>query len=407
MTKIVLSDNTRVDLITEAVEIKGTGHPDTITDKLAELISREYSNYTKKKFGAILHHNFDKLELLGGRSYVEFGNGYLTKPIRVIVNGRASDRFGNNKIPLKEIIKNTTINYLKELFPSISENNIKFYFFISTASSPGHRGGLKAESVTRNYWFKPRSLQDLKELAFLASNDTSLGCSYAPYSDLEHIVILLERELCNSHFSKINKWLGTDIKIMAIRQKKNIFLTLCIPQIANHVNSLEEYKNNLTKVDAHIKKKLNKYSDYKFDVSFNTRDKYNISELYLTAIGSSIESGDEGVVGRGNRVNGIITPFRPMSIEGAAGKNPVYHVGKIYNISSKLIAEQIYKETGKYNEVYMISQSGRALTDPWMVIVNIKGCKKYEKVIKSVIYNHLKSIPRITEKLLKSEINIY
>jgi S-adenosylmethionine synthetase len=54
----------------------------------------------------------------------------------------------------------------------------------------------------------------------------------------------------------------------------------------------------------------------------NMRDIPAQDELYLTYTGSSIESGDEGVVGRGNRVTGLITPLRPMNIEGAIGKNP-------------------------------------------------------------------------------------
>jgi len=61
------------------VERKGFGHPDTLSDSLAETLSREYSKYTKSKFGVILHHNFDKVGLLGGESYVKFGKGYLTK----------------------------------------------------------------------------------------------------------------------------------------------------------------------------------------------------------------------------------------------------------------------------------------------------------------------------------------
>ena len=69
-------------------------------------------------------------------------------------------------------------------------------------------------------------------------------------------------------------------------------------------------------------------------MSINTRDDAARQELYLTAIGSSIESGDEGVVGRGNRANGLISMLRPMSVEGVSGKNPVYHVGKLYNLAA-------------------------------------------------------------------------
>ena len=45
--------------------------------------------------------------------------------------------------------------------------------------------------------------------------------------------------------------------------------------------------------------------------------------------------GDDGQVGRGNRANGLITPYRLMSIEAAAGKNPVTHVGKLYTVLTR------------------------------------------------------------------------
>jgi S-adenosylmethionine synthetase len=37
--------------------------------------------------------------------------------------------------------------------------------------------------------------------------------------------------------------------------------------------------------------------------------------VYLTVTGTSAEAGDDGEAGRGNRVNGLITPYRPMTME--------------------------------------------------------------------------------------------
>ncbi|MEJ8650769.1 methionine adenosyltransferase [Streptomyces sp. MS1.AVA.3] len=48
---------------TTIVERKGLGHPDTLADHLAERLSQIYSQYTASRFGAVLHHNFDKLAL--------------------------------------------------------------------------------------------------------------------------------------------------------------------------------------------------------------------------------------------------------------------------------------------------------------------------------------------------------
>ena len=111
----------------------------------------------------------------------------------------------------------------------------------------------------------------------------------------------------------------------------------------------------------------------KATVALNTRDDHQAKELYLTVVGSSIESGDEGVVGRGNRCNGVISLMRPMSMEGANGKNPVYHVGKLYNVLAQATAERLYSETGRPMTVCLVSQSGRNLTVPAFVAVQQSG----------------------------------
>jgi S-adenosylmethionine synthetase len=64
------------------------------------------------------------------------------------------------------------------------------------------------------------------------------------------------------------------------------------------------------------------------DIAINAADHLPAGAVYLTVTGTSAEAGDDGEVGRGNRVNGLITPYRPMSLEAAPGKNPVTHVGK-------------------------------------------------------------------------------
>lgn len=393
----------------EFVERKGLGHPDTLSDVLAESLSREYSNYTKSKFGAVLHHNFDKVGLLGGQSFVMFGKGYLTKPIRVLINGRASTRFGNQFIPVKEIIEKTVHNFFSAHFPNLDlSKDIEMHFNLSNASSPGKTDEKNSEKGTRRYWFEPRGLHDLKELKYLASNDTSLGCSYAPLSIVENIVLQVESMLNNVSYKSSRPWLGSDIKIMASRVENEINLTICIPQIADFVPNQEAYQNNLKNVNGDITNLVEKlYPEISFSLYINTRDDFETSELYLTAIGSSIESGDEGLVGRGNRINGLITPCRPMSIEGACGKNPVYHVGKIYNIAAKNIAQKIYEKTGLYTEVYLVSQSGKELTEPWKTIIAIAGDEYKEKEIKEIVTSELERMPLITNNILKGEVQLF
>jgi S-adenosylmethionine synthetase len=75
-------------------------------------------------------------------------------------------------------------------------------------------------------------------------------------------------------------------------------------------------------------------------VVVNAADDLQAGSVYLTVTGTSAEAGDDGEAGRGNRVNGLITPYRPMTMESAAGKNPVTHVGKISNVCASLITQR-------------------------------------------------------------------
>jgi len=112
------------------------------------------------------------------------------------------------------------------------------------------------------------------------------------------------------------------------------------PGIADHVPDIETYDTNLRQIEAEIREFANDaLLDYSFDVYTNNRDDYDTGELYLTAIGSRNRGGDEGLVGRGNRVNGLITPTSPMSIEGHCRKEPCLPVGMLYNLAARRVAE--------------------------------------------------------------------
>lgn len=392
----------------EFVERKGKGHPDTLADALAEKLSASYSKYTRDTFGAVLHHNFDKVGLLGGASFVQFGKGKMTKPIRILLNGRASTKFGNTIIPLKEMLIAWTTEFMLEHFPMINpKTDLEFHYNQSDKSSPGKTDEKNAERGTRKYWFEPRSLQDLQELRHLVSNDTSLGVGYSPYSRLEQLVLAIENRLNGAAFKKSNPWIGSDIKVMGFRHKDQYDITLCIPQIAQHVHNADQYKKNITFARKTIETIAKKFGARTLNLYINTRDNFDTSELYLTAIGSSIESGDEGLVGRGNRINGVISPMRLMSMEGACGKNPVYHIGKVYYVAANEISKKIHRKFGVPNEVALVSQSGRDLLDPWITFIGLPPSFSDTKAVKALVEKELKNIPKITTMLIEQKVQLY
>lgn len=399
--KIIFSNNS-YNKDFEVVERKGLGHPDTLSDHLAEYLSVMYSRFTLEKYGAVLHHNFDKVGMLGGKSLVKFGAGKLISPIRVLINGRASFSFGGDSFDVFDMLVGWSKEFFKNKFPNIdTEKDLLFFNNLSTASSPGQQED-NSEMSARNFWFQPRTLGDLPEVKKLFSNDTSLGVGFAPYSVLEKIVLEIEDTLNSSVYKMSNPWIGSDIKIMGVRDMDKLFITMCIPQLADFVNSAQEYKNNIEKARGDINNifKINNISVYELNI--NTRDSEEKNEFYLTAIGSSIESGDEGLVGRGNRINRLITPNRIMSMEGAAGKNPVYHIGKVYHLFAHKLSHEIFEKFGIENSLSIVSQSGRDLNDPWIISCECTqplGDNK-KQLVENFMRNNIQNIKEITKEIL-------
>jgi S-adenosylmethionine synthetase len=389
---------------TSIVERKGLGHPDTLADHLAERLSRTYSQYTVQHFGAVLHHNFDKLALLGGASEVRYGAGRMTSPVRVLVNGRAAPQCGGETIPVREIVEAEVRAFFAERLPEVLDH-LDIAFNITSNSSPGAvlTGGGVPE---RARWFNPRSIDDLRERRVRLSNDTSLGTGWAPENPFEAFV----RELVDhfsgvSDFTRARVWCGSDVKAMGYWDGRHADIVLCVPQKSRHVASRAEYIGNAEIVLAECRRLAGirlPGADAVFRL--NARDVPEQDEVYLTYTGSSIESGDEGVVGRGNRVNGLITPLRPMNLEGASGKNPVYHVGKLYNIAALRLAQRLYETTGEYAEVHLVSATGQRLDQPWRVLVRLAAQDVAIDKVQAVVTEALEGFPALTDELVHEGI---
>ncbi|MCS7384938.1 MAG: methionine adenosyltransferase, partial [archaeon GB-1867-097] len=116
-----------------------------------------------------------------------------------------------------------------------------------------------------------------------------------------------------------------------------------------------------------------------------------------------------------NRVNGLITPCRPMSMEATAGKNPVSHIGKLYNILAKITANEIYEEVEGIREVYVkiLGQIGRPIDQPIHINVQTvlepeyKLTSEMENEIKGIMREHLERIQEITKLILSRKVDIF
>ncbi|MGW0602361.1 methionine adenosyltransferase [Streptomyces sp. NPDC002640] len=389
---------------TTIVERKGLGHPDTLADHLAEGLSRAYSAYTVEHFGAVLHHNFDKLALLGGASEVRYGAGRMTAPVRVLVNGRAAPMCGGERIPVEELVEAEVRAFFARRLPEVSDH-LDIVFHITSNSSPG--AVLTGDGVPdRTRWFNPRSIEDLRERRVRLSNDTSLGTGWAPENVFESFARdLVDHFSGESDFTRSNPWCGSDVKLMGYWDGERADVVLCVPQKSRLVASRAEYVRNTESVLAECYRLAGlRLPGAQASFRLNARDVPEKDELYLTYSGSSIESGDEGVVGRGNRVNGLITPLRPMNLEGANGKNPVYHVGKLYNIAARRLAQRLHEATGGHAEVHLVSTTGQRLDRPWRILVRLSSPDAEVDKARALVEEALGEFPALTDELVSDGI---
>jgi S-adenosylmethionine synthetase len=395
-----LKDLSKADF--EIVERKGRGHPDTLSDRLAEELSRTYCTLSRKKFGTILRHQFDKLTIMGGKCEVRFGGGSFISPIRLLINGRATPEVGDQSLQFLDALLDKAKAFLEtELKNFDFLTNCRPIIEITANTTRGIILDDSAPARSSTYSrFRPGKLEDLPEYTNPLSNDTAVGCGWAPYTPLESMILELERILNADETRKQYPWLGYDIKIMGVRNSGSVSLTLCVPQISTEVSSADKYAENariVRRLIASITKKYNQHFETK--ISMNTADGQTDDNFYLLYTGSCAESGDEGQVGRGNRLGGLISSRRPFSMEGLSGKNPQYHGGKLYSVMAWDLANSIWSATGVPCEVFLVSQSDVPINEPWQIIIN--SVSPIDKsIVQELIDAMLKQSSTYTDKIL-------
>lgn len=404
MNKTILATGrlTQDEVPIEIVEKKGVGHPDTLADSIAEAISYVYSNYCLKNYGYVLHHNVDKISVLGGKSTAGFRLGEQLDPIRIIINGRMSDQFGKQRIPIFDIASDTAKKYLLKVIPTLDPaKDIKIFDFLNRAGGAPHKG---------NRWFKPASVKDLPEVSLARANDTASVVGFCPLSKVEELTLLLHKSLMEEQYTPKYGFIGTDVKSMVVRVGKNVSITMCVPFLGKQTPNLDFYIEHKKMLRDELFELAQKYlgEDYRVSVDINTRDKPEIGDLYILAHGTAAESGDEGVVGRGNRSIGFIASNRPYSIEAPQGKNPTYFGGKIYDYFATSLSKEIFGVTGIHSAVYVITQNGTPIKTPTNILVELSGqsdciTSQTRHQISGLVDKHLDELQHITSNILQKE----
>ena len=374
----------------ELCEHKGVGHPDTLTDGICEAASRELSRRYQREFGRVLHHNLDKGLLLAGRSEPRFGGGRVLEPMKFLICGRATSIDGGEDAAAVAI--------------AAARAHLQTQIAFEVA----------ADAITAHIGPTSASLQRLfaPDPAMPRANDTSFGTGFAPNSRLERKVLDVAEAIRSPAFRRKFPAAGADFKIMGCRLGQTATLTLALAFVDRHVESVAHYFALKQAMHDHLSASvvapahllINRLDDLR------AQDE---SGLYLTVSGLSGEMGDDGQVGRGNRVSGLITPGRAMSLEAAAGKNPVSHVGKLYNVLATLIARDIHAkvEGAEQVSVQMLSAIGEPIDQPELAGIEIHAPGGLNGSLRThaaeIADAWLAEVRHVTELILNGEIAVY
>ncbi|MEW2289177.1 methionine adenosyltransferase [Streptomyces sp. NPDC047841] len=384
------------DLPYELVERKGVGHPDTMCDAIAERMSRYYSLYCLQEFGGVAHHWFDKVTLYGGGADIDYGRGELTSPYRVKVFGKAAFRVGTAEIPVRDLMFRAAADVLREVTTGFDATR----HLVVELGVVDHQGSGRGRSR-----YQPAGPEDLVPLRSggLVSNDTNLLHGYAPLSRLESAVLGLENLVNGPEFKRRHPDTGWDVKVFGSRRQDTFSLVVNMPFLAAHIDSMDRYWARKAAIQTELETFVRESGIADFRMLMNATDRNG--RPYLTALGSVADTGDVGVVGRGNRVNGLITPMRPMSIEAPAGKNPLDHTGKIYNVMAMRLAQQVHEKFGGPTQVHIFTSKEAPLERPDEVVVTAADAD--EAAVKALVESAVAGTDDLTAELIEKGVTLW
>jgi S-adenosylmethionine synthetase len=383
----------------EVVERKGLGHPDSICDAIMDQISVKLSKEYLDHFGAIMHHNVDKSLLVAGVTETRFGGGTVKQPMLLIFGDRATFKVGGIRIPVSEIATQTAKDWFRGTLRFVDPD----------------------EHVRYQVEIKPGSaeLTDIfrRKTKILGANDTSAAVGYAPMTRTETAVLKTESYINSREFKRRFPWSGEDVKVMSLRKNNELHLTIAMALVDRFVGDEDDYFAKKAEMLGEITSFLNDNTEFeRIGICLNTLDVRGrgLDGVYLTVLGTSADAADSGQVGRGNRVNGVIPLNRPVSSEAAAGKNPVSHVGKIYNLLSHRIANHVYEEVPGIDEIYiwLVSQIGKPIDQPNVATAQIitktgVSIGELRKDVEEVMDFELQHIDKFCVELASGKIPVF
>ena len=201
---------------------------------------------------------------------------------------------------------------------------------------------------------------------------------------------------------------------MGIRRGGSAHVTVACAMIGRYLGHIDDYLREKAAIEDLVRRQAQKYSFQSVDVAVNAADDLATGNIYLTVTGTSAEAGDDGQVGRGNRVTGLITPCRPMTLEAPAGKNPITHVGKIYTVLAQNIADKLVRHLPEISraQCLMVSRIGIPVNRPALLQIKIATrdnipAAQLQNRIDEIAADRLADIPRLVDDFVAGKIEFF
>lgn len=307
------------------LEYKSIGHPDSLTDYVAEEVSKFLNDHYMKKYGEVKHYNVDNCLFQSGTLDIGFNKCTVLSPPIFYLGGNIYN--GNDA--LNEELFGVIGKAVRHIFPKLYIDIRMVYS--STSDGLNHMSRIKG------------------------CNDTSFAVGFYPFTTQEYLLLRLKDAIYG--YILRHPVFGLDFKIMMVDTKEVI---ISIPQKVSMVTDCEQYHENMRKLKEFVQD-VTRIENVYVNPECNTADD---STCWLVNHGSSIENGDSGSVGRGNNHYGFISSSRPSTKEAYCGKNSVSHIGKIYQDWAMNMAKSEYEADKHSKTVVMYNVVGNSVDYP-------------------------------------------
>lgn len=392
----------------EIVERKFRGHPDSLTDMVAQRFAQLYIQTAWKLFPELQNKYFpnfsaDKITLCGA-STVWKGNTYkVLKPIYALLLGKITNQIGDVEIDIDLIFKQSIEGILiKSLgVNGFIDHVIRKSYAVDLAGADHNSG-----------FYHPKSVSELLKILSqeTVANDTVYVVAYAPLTITEKLSIKLDNITASNEFKARFPQIGSDIKSMIKRRSVSYDITMCLPFLPEKTGGISEYKSVLkvatdyleSKIESFLLAENKKHINSTIHLSINTKD--TAEKKYFAIWGTSLSKGDIGAVGRGNRQQGFISGNRPSTNEAFPGKNPNHFAGVIYQLIAENIANDIYVTIGVPNTVYISANNGDVLNKPTSIDILLDKKITNFNNIQEIVHKSLSSIAQYRAEYLKEDV---